>query len=46
MEEKNTNQVEKKTFSYQIGQAIACMTAACVVALMIALTVKVIVWMF
>ena len=46
MEENKNNQVEKKTFAYQVGQAIACMTAACVVALIIAATVKVIFWMF
>lgn len=44
MEEQNNNQVENKSFAYQLGQVIAGMTAACIGALVIAITVKLIMW--
>lgn len=44
--EKNENQVDKKSIAYVIGQFIAGTMGACIAILMLALTVKLVIWMF
>ena len=44
--EKNENQGENKSLAYMMGQFIGGTMGACIAILMLALTVKLVIWMF